>query len=216
MQKLVLFPLFLIVLLSSCEKKEPFVYDYEDDPLYTWGYADFWGNYYQANAIDENVLTLSLFTNKLSIDAASGKLQGTGQYLYLEDIFVTPADTLLPEGTYTVSTATAPFHLAPGRELDVDGQKFEIGAFVYFVEPNELYTVTKFISSGTMKVVNAGIITRIDFDFTLNDSTRLKGRFEDPLPYFDSRFSTSTGEAHQRVTTVHTNRRISSSAVRLQ
>lgn len=212
MHKLVLLPLFLIVLLSSCVKKEPFVYDYEDNPLYTWGYADFWGDYYQANKIDENVLSLSLFTNNLSIEASTGNLKGTGQYLYLEDIFVAPADTLLPEGTYTVSAAVAPFSIAPGRVLEVDGQKFEIGAFVYFVEPNELYTVTKFISSGTMKVVNAGTLSRLDFDFTLNDSTRLKGRFEDPLPYFDSRFSTSMGV----ISNVKFNRRYRNSANRLQ
>jgi hypothetical protein len=213
MHKLVLLPLFVLVLLTSCEKKEPFVYDYEDNPVYTRGYADFWGDYYQANNIDENVLSLSLFTRNLLVDTLTGSLKGTGQYLYLEDIFVAPVDTLLPEGTYTVSTTAAPFRIARGRELDVDGLKFEIGAFVYFVEPNELYTVTKFISSGTMKVVNAGIITRIDFDFTLNDSTRLKGHFEDPLPYYDSRFSTSMGGAFSNV---KFNRRVRNSVTRLQ
>jgi len=188
-KKAVLLNLSLLFLFSSCEKKEPFVYDYEDEPIYTWGYADFWGDFYQAYRVKENVLSLSLFTKKLAVDSLSGNLKGTGQYLYLEDIFVAPSDTLLPEGTYTVSTSTGPFNIAPGKELEIDGQKFEVGAFVYFVEPNELYTLSKFISSGTMKVVDAGLFTRIEFNFTLNDSTRVKGRFEDPLPYFDARFA---------------------------
>lgn len=187
MQKSTLIILLLLFLFASCEKKEPFVYDYEENPVFTWGYADFWGDYYQAYRVSQNVMSLSLFSDSLSIDS-TGNLKGTGQYLFLEDVFMASSDTLLPEGIYTVGESTAPFSIAKGKELEIDDQKFEVGAFVYFVEKNEMYTATKFISSGTMKVVNAGIVTRIDFNFTLNDSTRLKGYFEKPLPYFDSRF----------------------------
>lgn len=187
-KKAILLNLSLLLLFSSCEKKEPFVYEYEKNPVYTWGYADFWGDFYSAYRVQENVLSLSVFTNDLSVDSASGNLKGIGQYLFLEDIFVTPSDTLLPNGTYTVSESTGPFSIAPGKVLEIDGQKFEVGAFVFFVEKNELYTITKFVSSGTMKVLNAGHYTRVNFNFVLNDSTRIEGLFEKPLPYFDSRF----------------------------
>lgn len=188
MNRLFIPALALLFFLSSCEKREPSVYVYETDPVYTWGYADFWGNYYGEYGINENVLSLSLLTKELSVDSTSS-LVGIGQYLYLEDIFVAASDTLLPEGTYTVSKSTGPFYITPGEILEIDGQKLEVGAFVYFLEKNTMFTKMKYIQEGTMKVAYSGDSTRLDFDFTLDDKTTIKGRFEGQLPYFDSRYS---------------------------
>ncbi len=188
MNRLFIPALALLFFLSSCEKKEPSVYVYETDPVYTWGYADFWGNYYGEYGINENVLSLSLLTKELSVDSTSS-LVGIGQYLYLEDIFVAASDTLLPEGTYTVSKSTGPFNITPGEILEIDGQKLEVGAFVYFLEKNTMFTKMKYIQEGTMKVAYSGDNTRLDFDFMLDDKTTIKGRFEGQLPYFDSRYS---------------------------
>ena len=184
----------LVVLLSSCEKKEPFVYQYEANPRYTWGYADFWGDYYQAYALPYNVVSLSLFTDNLSIDS-TGSLAGTGLYLFLEDIFLSPTDTLLPPGTYTVSETTDAFTIAPGEELEIDGQKFEVGAYVYFLENNEYYSTIKFITSGTMNVSYADEATRFDFNFMLDDKTSLKGSYDGQIPYFDARFADDVQQA---------------------
>lgn len=188
----------LLVLLSSCKKEDPFVYNYEDNPLYTWGYADFWGNYYSTYSITENVVSLSLFTDDLSVDSTSN-LVGVGQYLFIEDIFIAPSDTLLPAGTYTVRDKTESFSITPGEEIEIDGQKFDVGAFVYFVEKNEMFTVMKFITAGTMKISYSGDVTRMDFDFTLDDKTSIKGKYEGQLPYFDSRFSFEEREAFARI-----------------
>ncbi|MDX9748930.1 MAG: hypothetical protein RBT57_10560 [Paludibacter sp.] len=187
MNRLFIPALALLFILSSCEKREPSVYEYEAEPVYTWGYADFWGNYYGEYGISENVLSLSLLTKELSVDSTSN-LVGIGQYLYLEDIFVAASDTLLPEGTYAVSKNSAPFNIAPGEILEIDGQKLEVGAFVYFLEKNPMFTIMKYIQEGTMKVAYSGNNTRLDFDFTLDDKTTIKGRFEGQLPYFDARY----------------------------
>jgi hypothetical protein len=188
------FPVLLLVVLilfSSCEKKEPTVYIYETNPVYTWGYAEFWGDYYGDYGIVENVLSLSLLTDELSVDSTSS-LVGIGQYLYLEDVFIAASDTLLPDGKYTVGKETGKFTIAPGEILEIDGQKLQVGAFVYFLEKNEMFTKQKFITAGTMIVVNTGSTTRIDFDFVLADKSALKGYYEGQLPYFDARF-TDTG-----------------------
>ena len=187
MTRLFIPALALLFFLSSCEKKEPTVYEYETDPLYTWGYADFWGNYYGEYGIDENVLSLSLLTNDLSVDSTAS-LVGIGQYLFLEDIFIAASDTLLPAGTYSVSKDAAPFNITPGEILEIDGQKLEVGAFVYFLEKNPIFTKLKYIQEGTMKVAYSEDNTRLDFDFTLDDKTTIKGSYTGKLPYFDARY----------------------------
>jgi len=188
MNRFLIYTLAVLLVLSSCEKKEPSVFVYETEPVYTRGYADFWGNYYGEYGINENVLSLSLLTKELSVDSTSN-LVGIGQYLYLEDIFVAASDTLLPEGIYTVSKNSAPFNITPGEILEIDGQKLEVGAFVYFLEKNPMFTTMKYIQEGTMKVAYSGDNTRLDFDFILDDKTTIKGRFEGQLPYFDSRYN---------------------------
>ncbi len=177
-----------VILLTSCEKKEPFQYQYEANPLYTWGYAEFWGDYYKAYAIPQNVLSLSLFSTNLGVDS-TGSLTGIGQYLYLEDIFLASSDTILPPGTYTVRDDADSFSITPGTEMEIDGQKFEVGAYVYFVEKNEHFSVMKFITEGTMKVSYSATAVGIDFDFILDDKTSIQGRYEGQLPYFDARFA---------------------------
>lgn len=198
MMKFPVLLLAVLILFSSCEKKEPTVYIYETNPVYTWGYAEFWGDYYGDYGIVENVLSLSLLTDELSVDSTSS-LVGIGQYLYLEDVFIAASDTLLPDGKYTVGKETGRFTIAPGEILEIDGQKLQVGAFVYFLEKNELFTKQKFITAGTMIVVNTGSTTRIDFDFVLADKSALKGYYEGQLPYFDARFTDTGAEVPARI-----------------
>lgn len=174
--------LALAFLISSCEKKEEYVYEYEKNPLYTWGYAEFWGAYYSDYGIDNNVLSLSLLTQFLEVDE-NYNLVGAGQYLYLEDIFISPDKNTLEAGTYTISDSGDAFTIAPGEEYEVDGQKYDIGAFVYFMEANEAFSKRKFVVGGTMHVSFVENKTRIVFDFVLDDETIIKGSFEDELMY---------------------------------
>ncbi|MDO9154431.1 MAG: hypothetical protein Q7U47_12150, partial [Paludibacter sp.] len=57
------------LLVSSCVERNPiFKYNYNKDPKYTWGYAQFYGKYYADYGINNNVVTLSLFSDSLSIN----------------------------------------------------------------------------------------------------------------------------------------------------
>lgn len=185
--KNVLIPAFLFLLtLSSCEKKEPFVYEYETNPQYTWGYVDFWGRIFLSQyGVDNNVLSLYAFTDSLRVDSEN-QLRGFGQYLWLDDIYVNNNDTLFPDGVYHVSKSKEAFTIAPGEELKVDDGEYEVGARIYFLEQNESYSVRKFIIDGTMTVSRNSENTRFDFDFTLDDETVLKGNYiQKGLIYYD-------------------------------
>lgn len=175
----------LAIGLFSCEEPEEYVHEYEKNPRYSWGYVEFWGPYYEEYGIENNVLSLSLFTDSLDVNDENN-LTGFGQYLYLEDIFTLPSDTILPAGVYQVSESNEPFTIAPGYLYVEDKVEYDKGAMIYYIEKNEAYTVLNYIVDGTMTVslVNDSQ-TIIDFDFELDDETVLKGRYSSQLPHFD-------------------------------
>lgn len=181
-----LIPIMLLLLtLFSCEKKEEFVYEYETNPQYTWGYAEFYGAWYADYGVENNVLSLYAFTDSLLVNDES-QLYGFGQQLFLEDIFLTPADTFFVEGEYQVSNSGEAFTIAPGEEFEEEGKKTDVGAYIIYYEKNDSYSIRKFIVDGSMTVAQVGGYTRFDFDFILDDDTELKGRYDQlDLNYYD-------------------------------
>ncbi|GAB1416829.1 hypothetical protein MASR2M117_22350 [Paludibacter sp.] len=192
----------LIVLASnSCEKKEPFVYKYESAPVYTWGYAQFWGQHYVNYEVEENVLSLSLFTEGLYLDK-NNSLNGNGQYLFLDDIFVQKGDTVFPEGEYLVLDSIGAKIISPGKLYEVDGIKKDIGAYIYFIEKNENFTKRKFIKSGKMTVTKSDKVLRFEFDFVLDDKSELKGYYiTSKLIIYDESVSTKSDVSRFKINT---------------
>ncbi len=184
MKHFLLVTIAISLTLIACEKPEVKEYEYEKNPQYSWGYAEFWGAYYAEYSNNNHVLSLSLFTDSLEINQES-KLTGFGQYLYLEDIFIAPSDTLLPAGVYVVNDSGNPFTIAAGEEIEYDGDKYNVGAMINYVEKNSTNDIRKFITGGKMTVYQIGEKTLIICDFKLADGTELKGRYEALLPYFD-------------------------------
>lgn len=188
------------VLFSSCKDRiQDLQYKYNYNPDYTWGYAQFYGAYYSDYQIDKNVVTLSLFSDSLAINQ-EGELIGHGQYLYLEDIFSAPTDTILPAGTYTIDTISKPFTIAKGEELDIDGNKYSVGAYIYFIEKNSAFSVMKYIVSGNLKLLHNGNKSHIVCDFILSDNTNLKGTFNNiTLPFIDESVSYPSGAERKKL-----------------
>lgn len=185
----------LLFLISSCKEKEVFIYPYNYNPVFTWGYAEFYGPYYANRQNPNQVVSLNLFSDSLEIDSTS-TLKGNGQYLFLEDVFMNPNDTLMPVGTYTISDSGNAFTIYPGKQIEENGTKYDVGAYIYFIEKNNAYTVRKFITSGNMQVSYADNKTIINFNFQMIDSVKqrniyikdtvdIKGKFEKEIPYFD-------------------------------
>jgi hypothetical protein len=185
MKKIIFMMTLVVIALVSCEKPEVKEYEYETNPKYGWGYAEFWGDYYAEYMNTNNVLSLSLFTDSLDVDQ-DGNLIGFGQYLYLEDVFIAPTDTLIPAGVYNVDVSGDPFSIAPGEEYEYDGDKYNGGAMIYYVEKDEAKSKTVFITGGTMTVSISGEKTVVDCNFILENDSILKGRFSNQLPHFDS------------------------------
>jgi len=182
------FILSFACLLVSCNGGEPVaLYKYNNNPKYTWGYAEFYGAYYSQYGIKNNTISLSLFSDSLKVNN-EGTLEGSGQYLFLEDIFISPTDTLLPIGKYTISkTETAnSMTFYAGKKDTIDSEIYPIGAYISYYEENTAKSTLKLISNGSFSVslVN-DTIYNIVCDFVTSDSLKLKGTFKGVLPHFN-------------------------------
>jgi len=181
-----LFVFFIPVLFFlSCKTDDPALkYTYETNPHYSWGYAEYFGSYYADYNNNNNVLSLSLFSDSLYV--TNGNLSGLGQYLYIEDIFVPSDSIILPAGNYVSSELGEPFTFYPGRQYPVDDLKIDVGAFLYYIEKNKNLTVIKQVSKGSFTVKIIGSQRKIDCNFVLSDSSKVTGSFSNTLPHYNS------------------------------
>lgn len=187
MKYLNLLILFFAIILTSCNGGEPpLPYTYNANPRYTWGYAEYFGKEYATYGINNNIFSLSLFSDSLSIDS-TGSLIGTGQYLFLEDIYVAPTQTTLPAGTYTINSTGLPNTVSPGKNDTVDAEIFPIGATISYYEENTSKSKLKFITEGTFTLTKSKLnsIYTIVCNFKTDDKKELKGTFTGELKYSD-------------------------------
>ena len=200
MKKLNLSIFIFATLLVSCgggQLNSPLVY--EKNPHYTSGYGEFFGDYYyNENANKNNVISLSLFTDSLKINDL-GNLTGLGQYLFLEDVFQAPADTLLKQGVYNISNSGLPFTVAPGKNDTVDGEVYPLGAYISYYEFNAANSTMKLISSGSFTVSLSGEIYSIACNFKTSDNLDLKGSFTATLPHINQSINTTKSGVRKRL-----------------
>lgn len=180
---------FLIAIafsLVACKPAEPPApYSYNPNPVFTWGYADFFGNYYSHYGIQNNVVSLNLFTEKLVVNTEN-KLEGTGQYLILEDIFSAKTDTLLPAGSYRIADTGDPFTFYGGKKFDDNRNVIPSGAYIYYIEADASKSKIAYVTDGTFSVsVSTDGIYTIQCDFTLDEKTKMTGTFKSELSHFD-------------------------------
>ena len=202
MKKLSLFIFLFATFLTSCgggQLNSSLVY--EKNPQYSWGYAEFFGNYYTNYGNKNNVLSISLFTDSLKVNQL-GSLTGLGQYLFLEDVFQAPADTLLRVGTYQVSDSGLPFTVAPGKNDTVDNEVYPIGAYISYYEYNTANSTLKIIKSGSFTVSLSGNIYSIACNFKTSDNQDLKGNFTATLPHIDQSLATPKSGIRKKLTYV--------------
>lgn len=172
------------VLQTSCYTDTPdYAYPYNTNPEYTWGYAEFYGAYYKDYNNLNNVISLSLFSDSLYINN-DNEISGTGQYLYLEEIYIPPTDTILPNGIYRISKGGEVNTITPGEIVHVDKAEYVIGSYIYYIEKKSSYTTRKLISRGTVTVSSNGTKKTVSCDLVLNDSSKIRGSFSETLTYY--------------------------------
>ncbi len=177
--------LVTVFLIASCKGNDPTPpYVYEANPHYSFGYIEFFGSYYSDYSNSNNVISLSLFSDSLRI-TSEGSLEGFGQYLHLEDVFIAPTDTLLQSGTYTIDASGLPFTVAPGKNDTIDTIVYPIGATISYYEKNAAKSTLKIITSGSFTLSKIGTFYNISCNFKTSDDKELSGTFISYLPFID-------------------------------
>jgi hypothetical protein len=190
--------ILLAGLLVSCVGGQLYPsYSYNTNPTYTWGYAEFYGAYYAQYGNTNNVISLSLFSDSLEINDI-GNLVGTGQYLFLEDVFIAKTDTLLPVGTYTINTSGLPFTVAPGKNDTIDSEVYPIGATISYYEDNSANSKSKLVTDGTFTVSRIGNNYTINCNLKTDDKKTLQGSFSAQLPHIDQSLATPKSAVRNR------------------
>jgi hypothetical protein len=188
MKSLHLLIIGFVCMLLSCKGGDPTLpYAYNANPRYTWGYIEYFGTEYSKFS-PNNVFSISLFSDSLYTDSTQ-VLHGVGQYLFLEDVYVSPTDKLLPSGTYTINSSGLANTVFPGKNDTVGTEVFPIGATISYYEENTAKSKLKFITEGTFTVTKSvtKLITNytITCDFKTDDKKVLKGSFTGTLGYAD-------------------------------
>lgn len=183
--KTILFSLILVSFIACKPAEPPAPYPYETNPKFMWGFADFYGNYYQNYEIENNVVSLNLFTEKLAINDKF-QLEGVGQYLIIEDIFSASSDTLLPNGEYKAAETGEPFTFYGGKKFEDNHDAIPSGAFIHYIEADPTKSKIAYITDGTMNIHAENDTTySISCDFILDGKTELKGTFNNVLYHID-------------------------------
>ena len=188
----------LAILFFSCKGNEPFTpYVYETNPHYSFGYVQFYGSYYKEFGNSNNVIAVSLFSDSLYI-TEEGSLEGFGQYLYFEDVFISPTDTMLQTVTYTLNDSGEPYTISPGVNDTIDSEVYTMGATISYYEQNPAKSKMKLITDGTISVSKVGTIYNILFNLKTDDGKDLKGNFTHFLPFIDESLQTDNSETPKR------------------
>lgn len=175
----------MILFLAACNGGEPpMPFTYNANPKYTWGYVEYFGAEYAAKNIKNHILSVSLFSDSLSIDSTAS-LKGTGQFLFLEDVYISPTDILLPLKTFTVNNSHEPYTITPGKNDTIGTEVFPIGACIYYYEENSSKSTIKFITEGSCTVDTINNKYRVVCNFKTADKMTLKGSFLGQLPHID-------------------------------
>ncbi len=147
---------------------------------FTAGYAVYYGTYYDYLSIDAHVFELDLYTEGLGIDS-TGQYVGTGQNLYMTDIFSLGCDSLLTEGIYTVDTL---YQYTAGSILG--GESYGgIPGGAQLINVSSTGISYDYIKSGTMEVKYRNDSVFIAFKLQTQQELQIESQFNGILPQFN-------------------------------
>lgn len=147
---------------------------------FTNGYSVYYGTYYDYLGIDAHVFELDLYTEGLGLDS-TGQYVGTGQNLYMTDIFSIGSDSLLAEGNYTIDTL---YQYTAGSILG--GESYGgIPGGAQLINVSSTGISYDYIKSGTMEVKYRNDSVLIAFKLQTQQGTQIENQYNSKLPQFN-------------------------------
>ncbi len=165
----------LLALFSACKPNEPIINNTQSSD-FTKGNVAFYGDIRNTNT---HVLSLDLYTAKLSLDSTGTSYVGLGNNLYFDDIYIGTTEHTLTSGTYCADSSGLPFTFISGKNND------GISSGAYLTSVNGMQISTEYLTLGKFEVSVAGDSTIIDFDLTTESKMQFKAQFRGVLGWYD-------------------------------
>lgn len=175
--------LCMLCLLVSCKQPshrpdQPTLYASE----FTSGQMKLYGAFYADAALDNNVVSLDLFSNGLRLDILSGYMKGTGTNLFFSDIFLPPTDSLLLPGDYVASSTGEPFTFLPGTDFEGNFT----GSYLLDIAEDQLAHYA-LVPEGTLHVERDGDVWTFSFAGKRSNGIAYTASFSGKLRIRDAR-----------------------------
>lgn len=135
----------------------------------------FFGQHYPN--IAQNIVSIDLLSKGLVYDS-SYHISGTGTNVYLSDIFIPLADTLLPSGVYDIDTTVLSYTLLPGMRID----RTVTGAYLLRIKDGVIKETLSF-NRGSMTVSQWADSVSLDMVFYTQDSSCYHGWYVGSFSY---------------------------------
>ena len=173
---LILIPFFLLAACSQRNTPQPKV---RTQTEFNTALAKFYRAFYSSVGVEENVLSLDLFSEGISLNK-EGYMQGTGSNLFFSDIFLASADSLLTADTYKADTTAQPLTFLPG--INYEGNI--TGAYLLDLEESKLVDYQIF-TDGSFELTRRADSIFINFELQREKGGIYKAQFSGVVPYTD-------------------------------
>lgn len=177
--KKTLYILILALIFISCNHKNTPGHNIVTLNEFTTSVANFYGAFYKTQGIENNVISLDLFSEGIKLNE-QGYMEGTGTNLFFSDIFLSPTDTFLLQQTYEADTTAQPFTFLKG--VDYEGNI--TGAYLLNLQENILQSFEIF-PNGNFVLSYQQDSVFIDFSLQRTDQSVYHATFKGTIPYYD-------------------------------
>jgi len=178
--RLIYAAIFSLIVLTACDNTVQAPYVYKSNLEFTTGKAEFYGNYFANYQNNNNVISLSLYSDSLLINNKTS----VGQHLNFDNIFIPAADSILPEGTYKNDTTGNSFTFIAGTKIIANGYYQTVGAILNYWEPLPKNSTSKLITDGTFTVsYNSNHLPTFTLNLTTDDKLKISGTFVGKINY---------------------------------
>lgn len=127
--------------------------------------------------LDKQVFSIDLLSEGLDYDSTH-HIVGTGLNLYISDIFLPLADTVLQEGVYRMDTTAKANTFLPYMYFDGEVS----GCYMLDIQESKIQRIIGF-TSGKFEITSKGEDIRMNISLYLPDSTEYRAYYQGPAIY---------------------------------
>ena len=174
-KQFILFLFSFLFLITSCDPNE-FKGNVSRKSKFTKGTVVYYGD---IRNIGTNVLSLDIYSSKLSLDSTGANYVGIGKNLYFDDLYISSAEHKLVDGIYKADSTGNAFTFLPGKNND------GVSSGAYLATVSDMQISYDYITLGQFVVQTKNDSTIIDFELKTDRGDKFEAQFRGILAWYD-------------------------------